>query len=98
MSDDHLNSTASKEPPTQGPRIGKDADWTEVEEGLTQIEYGISALYGLWDAGVHGAATDARRTGEALFFIATQMERELKRTQKALGYRAGGKPEETDTN
>jgi hypothetical protein len=96
MSDHHANSAVSKKPP--GPRIGENVDWSDVEEGLNQIEYGISALYALWDAGTEGAATDAKRIGKALFFVATHMQHELKRTQKALGYRAGGEPEETDTN
>jgi hypothetical protein len=77
---------------SEGPSIGRDADWTEVERALTELENGIAVLYGL------ARANDDDKESRALYFTARRMSDEVKRTQKALGYRAGGKPEETDTN
>ena len=69
----------------------KQPDWTEAEEALCQIEGGIDVLYGLWDGAVHGGGVDAKQIGQALYFTASNMSRELQRARTALAYRAGGK-------
>ena len=73
-------------------------DWTEAEEALCQIEGGIAVLYGLWDGAAHGGGVDAKQFGQALYFTATSMSRELQRARKALAYRAGGKDLEGGVN
>lgn len=63
---------------------------TECEEALAQIECGVASLMALWDSLSNGTGLDDEAIANALFFLGTNMRREVHRAQSALLKNGGG--------
>ena len=76
-------------PPNPAVQARGDAvHWDHTEEALRELSNGLSVLYGLADSATDGGGINSHQMGQALYFVARNMNRELRKANEALGLSA----------
>jgi hypothetical protein len=81
----HADSLAYAEPSVPAKRLISHSDFSACEDAMRELGNGPAVLYALAHSETEGAGVDAAQMGQALYFLANNLSRELGVLSKALG-------------